>query len=77
MGRESMSGGIEKMHDDEREAAEKEYFAKLEAMPLYVKNLIVSSAWYVVRTFEDGKSTIHQQSAALELLKEHLKRHTR
>ena len=63
--------------DEEREEAFLEYKKKLESLKFYQLDLIVASAWYVVRTFEDGKSTIHQQSASLELLKKHLETHTR
>jgi hypothetical protein len=62
---------------DDEDAALAEYHEKLRNLTLYQKDLIIASAWYVVRTFEDGKSTIHQQSASLELLKTHLQKHTR
>jgi hypothetical protein len=62
---------------DDQDAALMAYHDKLRNLTLYQKDLIIASAWYVVRTFEDGKSTIHQQSASLELLKKHLETHTR
>jgi hypothetical protein len=72
-----MGCGQKQAWDDDQEAAEREYQAMLSNLTNYQKNLIIASAWYVVRTFEDGTSTIHQQSASLELLKKHLETHTR